>query len=164
MTINIMFLVLALGGVASAQTAGGSWIRSVAADKMYGTSSVLYLLPAESSDGSRERREPQIAIVCQKGHFKSIDYAVGAILATDEIGGPGKTMIQMRVDDKRVRFETWDETSDFQHAFSQTARLKELLSANRLVLRVTTFTGEVITDEFAVAGLNTAAFHEDCGH
>jgi hypothetical protein len=70
-------------------------------------------------------------------------------------------MIEYRIDDKKMRIEFW--TDGGQHAYSKSANLKELFTANRLLLRVSTFTGDVVTDEFHVAGLDTPTFHADCG-
>jgi hypothetical protein len=153
-------LLLCFGGNLLAQ----SWVRTVSTDKMTGRTFVAYSLAATSSDGSARHRDPQISITCENNRFKFIDYYVDDILGSDHVDGDNaKSMIQYKVDDKRIRILWWNQTDDSQHAFSQSVRLKELLTAKSLMLRVETFTGDVLTDEFTVGGLDSPAFRADCG-
>lgn len=138
------------------------WVRTTDTDKMTGAVHIIYSVAPISSQGSTNSRNPNLSIICQNRRFKFIDYWVGDVVATDRIGDDvSKSMIQYRIDDKRMRIEWWND--NMRHVFSQSANFKELLAANKLILRVSTFTGDVITDEFNVAGLDTPQFHEDCG-
>jgi hypothetical protein len=142
--------------------AQGSWTRIVNVDKMTGKTSIGYSVVPITSQGTDYDRGPRLSLFCENGHVKLIDYWVGAVLANDPlVGDYSKSMIQYKLDNDRVRLQWW--TDNGQHAFSKSAKVKDLLSANRLVLRASTFTGEVVTDEFNVSGLDTPQFHQDCG-
>jgi hypothetical protein len=154
--------LLIAGLLAAAQATGPqtgtSWIRNPDTDKMTGKTTIIYSIAPVSSEGTTHARQPLLFIMCENSRFKYIDYSVGDSLSSVE---PGKTMIQYRIDDKKMRIEFW--TDGGQHTYSKSANIKELLTANRLILRVSTFTGDVVTDEFRVAGLDTPTFHADCG-
>lgn len=155
--MRLMWLCLLWTGCAF-----GQWKRTTDTDKMTGRVHIIYAVVPVSSEGSNSPRKPNLSIFCENRHFKFIDYWVDDVVATDRVGDDvNKSMVQYRVDDKRMRIEWWND--NIRHIFSQSANLKELFSANRLILRVSAFTGEVITDEFNVSGLDTPQFHEDCG-
>jgi hypothetical protein len=159
--VKMASIVLLATGSGVAQS---GWIRNVNTDKMTGKTAVIYSVVSTSSEGTTYPRKPQLSVICENRHVKSIDYWVDAVLAVDNVeGGQVQSFVQYKMDDKRLRKDFWNQPSDSKHVFTYDLRIKELLASNSLMLRIGTFTGDVVTDEFKVGGLDTTQFHEDCG-
>jgi hypothetical protein len=154
-------IVLLATTSAQAQSA---WIRNSDTDKMTGKTVVIYSVHTSSSEGTKYTRKPQLSVICENRHFKSLDYWVDAILSADNVDqGQVQSFVQYRLDNKRLKQDFWNQPSDNKHVFTYDLRMKELLVSSTLTLRISTFTGDVITDEFNVSELDTPQFHEDCG-
>ena len=140
------------------------WVRNVDTDKMTGKTSVVYAMRPSSSEGTSYKRDPMLSVICENRHVKSIDYWVDAILPVDHVErGQVQSLVEYKLDDKRMKKDLWYQPADSKHVFTYDLRVKELLGSNTLTLRIGTYAGDVVTDEFKLSGLDTTQFHEDCG-
>lgn len=159
-------LILKLHTDAGDTAAGGKWWRHVDIDRMTGTRSVLYINEAILPPEGLQHRNPSLYLMCSGGRFRKLGYEVGAVLSIDAHSAAlevPQSLVSYRMDGAKVKVTQWDQSNDAKELYVDKGTTKRVLASKTFFVRVGTFTGDVVTDQFDVGGIDLATVEADCG-